>query len=248
MRLLYIILPFILCCGQKSSLGNNDNGSISESNPDTLLTGLPDNHDTNCSYDNQVSTLGIGLVIVPSKFEIYNDSLLSNKLLSFDMYEDEPKMNICPKFFKPDYGIMHFVCIEKTAKFYKVLVNYSDVKYLPKAHNYDFKTWEQYILQSYGLKRISNNGDLVSKSLPLRIEPRENADTLSIPKGYEMFCPIEVKGDWVKVTYDCFYNDVNSLYEGQPCHDYIDKCEKPLIGWLKWKDKNNLKIETFLMP
>ena len=34
----------------------------------------------NCSDDNKVSTLGIGLIIVPDKFTIYNDSLLTDKL------------------------------------------------------------------------------------------------------------------------------------------------------------------------
>jgi hypothetical protein len=202
----------------------------------------------NCSYDNQVSSLGIGLIIAPQKFEIYNDSLLSNKIASWDMYEDESKINICSKFFKPDYGIMHFVCIAKSEKAYKVLVNFSDVKYLPKTKKYEFKTWDEYISQSYGIRRLLNENGDVSKKYTLRIKPEDNSDTLAIPNGLELFCPMKIEGDWIKVRYDCFYNEENNSYEGEPCHNYINKCKNPLTGWLRWRKENHLLIDIFLMP
>ena len=111
------------------------------------------------------------------------------------MYEHEDEINVCSKFYKPDYGIMHFVCVDTTDKAYKVLVNYSDFKYLPKTKSYEFKTWEEYILQSFGIRRLTVDTDSILVSNPLRVKPRDNSDTLIIPKGHEMFCPMEIKDD-----------------------------------------------------
>src|SRR5687768_15406610 len=63
----------------------------------------------NCSYENGVSDLGVGVIIAPSIFEIFNDSLLTEKLSEINMYEDAGKISFCSMFYKPDYGIMHFV-------------------------------------------------------------------------------------------------------------------------------------------
>ncbi|MBB6005221.1 hypothetical protein [Arcicella rosea] len=249
--LIIFILTIFFSCGQRSNISESKIDTIDNSSVDTLST-QPINkqidQDNDCSYDNQVSSLGIGLIIAPPKFEIYNDSLLNDKIASWDMYEDESKINLCSKFFKPDYGIMHFVCIAKSEKAYKVLVNFSDIKYLPKTKNYDFKTWDEYISQSFGIRRLTNDNGDISKKYTLRIKPEDNADTLVIPKGHELFCPMEIKGDWIKVRYDCFYNDENNSYEGEPCHNYIDKCKNPLTGWLLWRQENHLLIDIFLMP
>jgi len=201
---------------------------------------------TGCSYDNDVSTLGIGLVIAPSKVDIYNDSQLTNKSASYDMYKDGlNKISICPKFYEPDYGIMHFVCIDSTEKAYKVLINYDELKYLPKTKDYVFKSWQDYINESYGIRRLTAEGKNISKIhlQPLRKSPVNEADTLVLPAGYEMFCPVEIKGDWLRVKFDCFYNDDNNKHEGEPCRDYIDQCKNPVSGWLKWKDGNKLLVD-----
>jgi len=238
-------------CGQRS---NN-----SESKIDTITTSSVDtfsnepvikqiDQDNNCSYDNQVSSLGIGLIIAPSKLEIFNDSLLNHKIANWDMYEDESKINLCSKFFQPDYGIMHFVCIAKSEKAYKVLVNFSEIKYLPKTKNYEFETWDEYISQSFGIRRLTNDNGDISEKYALRIKPEDNSDKLIIPKGHELFCPMEIKGDWIKVRYDCFYNDENNSHEGEPCYSYIDKCKNPLTGWLRWRQENQLLIDIFSMP
>lgn len=256
MRQIIIISTILLLqsCGTKSSENKknaiNDGDTLTAISPETSshakgdkLTNLED-----CSYDNEVSSLGNGLILAPAKFDIYNDSLLTNKYASWDMYEDAARINICSKFFKPDYGIMHFVCLSKSQKAYKVLINASDIKYFPKTKSYDFKTWDEYILQSYGIRRLTSSTGDISAISPLRIAPRDNTDTLAIPPGYEMFCPIEIEGDWVKVKYDCFYNDENSLHEGEPCYDFIDQCKNPLTGWLRWRQANKLLIDIFLMP
>lgn len=201
-------------------------------------------------YDNDVSNLGIGIIIAPEQIEIYSDSLLKNKIVDFNMYSEstENLQNMFSKFYKPDYGIMHFVCIEETKIAYKVLVNYSDVKFLPKTKKYQFLDWNQYILQSSGINRLKKGINNILENLPLRKNPTNQSDSIPLPKGLEMFCPVEVKGDWVKVKYDCFYNKEDNDNEGKPCHEYIDKCEEPLIGWLRWKKENKLCIGIYLIP
>ncbi len=201
-----------------------------------------------CSYDNDVSRLGIGLVLVPSKFEIYNDSLLESRLERYDMDHDSEKINICAKFFKPDYGIMHFVCVDSSKKAYQILINHDKIKYLPKTKAYVFKSWNEYITESYGVRRLSigEKDSPVAHLQPLRTVPLNTSDTLAIPAGYEMFCPIEVKGDWLKVKYDCFYNDEDNKHEGEPCYNYIDQCKTPVTGWLRWKKKNKLLIDILI--
>jgi hypothetical protein len=249
--IIIFILTIFFSCGRKTNNSERKIYTIDNSAVATFPT-QPYNkqiaQENNCSYENQVSSLGIGLIIVPSKFEIYNDSLLKDKIAIWDMYEDESKINVCSKFFKPDYGIMHFVCIGESAQAYRILVNFSDIKYLPKTKNYYFKTWEEYISQSFGISRLTNNAEEISKNHGLRILPNDNADTLLIPEGQELFCPIEIKGDWIKVIYDCFYNDENNSYQGEPCHNYIDKCKNPFTGWLRWRQENQLLIDIFLMP
>lgn len=210
---------------------------------DSASIKLVENIKAACSYDNPVSTLGIGLVISPTEFKIFNDSLLTSSFGSWNMYNDEDSLTFCSKFHKPDYGIMHFVCISKTPNAYKVLVNYSDIKYLPIEKDYTFTTWEKYILQSFGIRRIND-----SDSGSLKKEPSDNADTLSIPKGYEMFCVIKMRDDWMKVTYDCFYNLKENKHEGEPCQNFIHECKAPVTGWLRWRKDNTCLVDIFLMP
>lgn len=197
------------------------------------------------TYDNDVKSLGIGLVIAPSKFELFNDSLLSNKYQSIDMGHDE-KYNVAPKYFSPDHGIMHFVCLGQSDKAYRVLVNYSDIRYMPKATGYDLVTWENYITRSLGVRHATEGPGKTAGPQILNERPDDKAKPVSIPKGYEMFCPIEVKGDWVKVTYDCFYNDENGKHEGESCHDYIKECSSPVNGWLRWRKDAKVLIDILV--
>lgn len=217
-------MTILYSCGHKSQITSSKKDNLDNELANTFTTQLNRNQieqDRNCSYDNQVSSLGIGLIITPSKFEIYNDSLLNDKFASWDMNQDEKK-NLYSKFFKPEYGIMHFICIANNRKAYKVLVNYSEIKYLPKTKYYDFKTWADYINQSFGICRNNNTIRNNSQNHPLRKKPDINSDTLAIPKGPELFCPVEIKGDWIKVKYDCFYNDDNNPYEDEPCFNCIE--------------------------
>jgi len=201
---------------------------------------------SSCMSTDNVSTLGLGLIVPPDRFAVFNDSLLTNKMADVDIYNDNANYSpVCSMFFYPDYGIMHFICLKRTKRYYEVLNGYSDIKYLPATKSYHFLPWDKYILQSMGIRRKNDLIGEISSRQPLRKEPN-SPDTLSIPKGYELFCAIRVKGDWLQVTYDCFYNEEDNKYEGEPCSSYIKKCTNPLTCWLKWKDGNKLLIDILL--
>jgi hypothetical protein len=196
----------------------------------------------NLSFENPSNTLGIGLIIVPEEFELFDDSLLTHRYMKWNMYSSEkPPKPITPKYYKPDYGILHFICIESTSLYHKILINESEIKYCPTTNLYQYVSWDKYILESFGIRRDN-------EKVPLRLSPNEKSETILVPKDYEMFCPIEIKGNWVKVKYDCFYNEDNNPHEGELCKNYIEKCKNPVTGWLKWRENNTVLIDIFLMP
>ena len=183
-----------------------------------------------------------------STIEIYNDSLLQDKYLSWNYYEEKPAKPVCSKYFKPDYGILHFVYIKETAKAYQILNCFDEMKYLPKEKGNVAISWQDYILNSYGVRRLTTelNKDITYQAI--KKSPSDKGETISFPKGLEMLCPIEIKGDWVKVQYDCFYNQEQNKYEGEPCHSFINKCKPAQYGWIKWRERNHILIDIFLMP
>jgi len=138
-----LLLIFLFSCGQKnanteiskdaSSTGKDEKVKQYTILPNSTEPTEPQNQameaDTNCLYENEVSSLGKGLIYAPSVFELYNDSLLTDRFTTVDMHSGHTENNgICSKFFMPEYDIMQFVCLDSSQKSYKVLINYSDFK------------------------------------------------------------------------------------------------------------------------
>jgi hypothetical protein len=251
-QLSYILTLLVLmsCNGETASNDTSRDASTTLTN-DTIINKSNDtenDEEIKFDYENPVFSLGKGLIITPTEFELYNDSLLTEQYVSLDMYKDENEIDFYSKFFSPEYGIMHFVCVDKSEKAFKVVVNHSDIKFLPITNEYIFETWNKYILESLGIRRNRKNGLDTLPDFQLRERPDINSNSIEVPEGFELFCPFEINGDWVNVKYDCFYNDDYNIHEGKPCHEYIDDCSNPLTGWIRWKKKNQLLIDIFLMP
>jgi hypothetical protein len=248
-RLIIWTFIFLASCGQTSNKSDQQQDTTKAVSVDTnkqvpksILTLQQNEQLTNCSYDNPVSSLGQGLVIASQNIELFSDSLLTDIYLKWNIdSSNPPSRQVCSKYFKPDYHIMHFVCISKTDKYFKVIINFDQIKYIPNIKSYTFKSWGDYILQSYGIRRLIDNatGD-ISERQSLRKSPKANSEFITIPEGQELFCPIEIKDDWVKVKYDCFYNQNDNPHDGEPCHDYIEKCNNPVTSWLKWRQDNKV--------
>ena len=202
-----------------------------------------------CEYENQTETLGIGLVEYDNYkqpvIKLFNDSLLQNTFYSWTLYSDfSPPF--CTKYFKPDYGIASIVVLDSTLVSFKVLVNETDIKYLPNSLDYVFWTWEEYLLESHGVRRKIQNSDL--KNQAIRNEPNSTSSIIVLPNDrLELLCVLEVKGDWIKIKYDCFYNQSKNPNEGVPCSTYINDCEDSSSGWLLWRNNSKILVDIFTM-
>ncbi len=188
--------------------------------------------------EKKTANLGIGLILSgetendKKPFEIFNDSLLTKKFGSYKLYSEND--NICSFFWKPDYSIMHFICLEETKKSYKILINYDEVKYLPKGKKYAFKSWENYLLQSYGLSNLPDTELVVKK------EPNEHAKTIATKLDKtSSFCAYEVKGDWVKIGFSCS--------EELTCNKQSKSCKEKISGWIRWRKGNELLVQIALL-
>lgn len=204
-----------------------------------------------CQYSNKTESLGIGLVEYDNYnhrepiVEIFNNSSLTNLFYSWKLYDEQP-VPFCAKFHKPDYGIAEFVVLDSTSKNYKILINEKDIKYIPRNINYVFWTWDDYLIQSHGIRR--KREPIEYKTQTVRSEPIETSTIVELPnERHELFCVLEVKGDWIKIRYDCFYNKSKNPHEGMPCSTYINECENSIIGWLKWRDNSEILIDIFTM-
>jgi hypothetical protein len=237
MRNIPLFLLFIVfSCNQPSTNQQLESNALPEllEKKDSISITKPQDSTVIYSYENETSTLGIGLVMGIDTMELYNDSLLQNLYVKWDMYQEQPNPTLYSKFWKPDYGIMHFICLEKNSKYFKVLINYNDIKFFPNTRKYKFENWEEYISSSYGIG--SNPRDSVMYS-----EPDKKSSIIKI-KGNGL-CALQIRGDWVKVA------DCNGALD-EPCSEILN--QKPnktaTKGWLKWKEKNKLLIAICLMP
>lgn len=180
------------------------------------------------------TNLGEGLVIVPDSFEIYLDSALEKKSISLNMYTSKIPNSISPIIFKPDYGIMHFVCLSNNSiKSYKVLINQNKIGYIPKNKNYRYELWDEYILKCYGISILDNENVY------------ENPDTKSKIVEYKedlTVCPIEIKENWLKIKIGCNESNADEEMEAELCSKIIKQCNKGKTGWIKWKENNKLKV------
>jgi len=241
-----LVLIGLLSCSQKKSSPEEKIEMLPRA---TERDSTPVASSQQCTYYNKVSDLGIGVAKIERSFELFNDSLLTESYISIkDLYKDEDKINFCPLFFLPDYGILQFACLEETKSYFKVAIGTSDIKYLPKTASITFQSWSDYIMGSFGIRRGTTDGTELSAEQDVRESASDQAKSVPLPAGYELFCPMEINGDWVKVTWDCFYNLEDNVHEGEPCSSYISECTQPITGWITWRKGNELLIDILLMP
>ncbi|WP_439132079.1 hypothetical protein [Polaribacter sp.] len=182
--------------------------------------------------NNQPIKLGIGFAIAenPYLFEdmshpntIFTDSELTKRV--------ETKA-INPFFYKPDYGLYHFICLEKTNDYYKVLINDSEIGYLPNNSNYIFKTWDA-ILLSASVQRIDQQNFIRNS-----FKESDNAIILNNCKNevLKVLDVIEINGEsWLEVSFS-----VN-------CETYLEDDTELKIGWLKWRVLDKLLVRILLL-
>lgn len=231
-----LLLLMLVSCSDKKRKTNNKDITNDKSNS-KQISDTANLMPVEYEYDNEVFELGTGVVIAPDEFIIYGDSLLTQEFIRIDMYNDP--LPIYAKYTKPDYGIMHFACLSQTEKYYVIVVDSTLIKYIPTNKSTTYLSWNEYISESLGIRR--NN------SQSIRNQPKEESSKVILPKGYEMLCPVGYNDNWIKVKWDCFYNNHENKYEGEYCNTYIELCNESPEGWIKWKDKNKVLIDIFYL-
>ncbi len=179
----------------------------------------------------QPVALGIGFAVAnnPHEFVDYStpQNIYSNKELSVEL----KGVKVHPFFFKPDYGLYHFICVEKTKSYYKVLVNDSSFAFLPNDSNYQFMTWDSLLVGAI-VERITQNN-------PIKANADHASSSISYTCNHER---LEVKrvlkkeGDyWIEVAFSKNCEDVNSSNN------------KLSFGWIKWREGNKLLVKIMLL-
>ena len=112
------------------------------------------------------------------------------------------------------------------------------VKYMKRTKGYRFRAWDSYIMESAGISQDDDDVDNYN-SFIIRKEPSINADTIFSNYQGGTLCPLEVKGDWVKIIYNC-------SPEGTPCTEIKKDCNNPKTGWVRWKKKNEVLVVILL--
>ena len=131
---------------------------------------------TSCKFQNDnVVDLGIGVAVwnyvCDKNIIIYSDIDLKNKICDFNVCNNKQNA-ICPLFFKPDYGIFHFVVTMSSKKMYRIIYNDNKVGYISAKSVFNFVNWNRFLVndatgirvkgQNSIYKVKSVNGDLVS--------------------------------------------------------------------------------------
>jgi hypothetical protein len=182
--------------------------------------------------NRQPKELGIGFAIAENPY-LYEDmshpkDIFSNSELTNRIQTDK----IFPFFYKPDYGLYHFICLEKNSKYYKILINDTEIGFIPNNENYIFKEWET-ILLSASVERIDKQ-NLIRKNLT-----ESDKETVTNNCKYETLKVtdiIERKGEfWIAVSF------------ASNCEPYPKENAEQKTGWIKWRDLNKLLIRIQLL-
>jgi hypothetical protein len=181
--------------------------------------------------NKQPIELGIGFAIATNPYKFENLSTPKNLFIDKELSKKWNSKDVFPFFFKPDYGLYHFICLEKTDNYYKILVNDTEVAFVPNDKNYYFKTWDAVILQS--------TVERLTKDNPIRKEWNDQSEIIENRCKFDRLTVqdiIQKDGEyWLQI------------YFSPECTDYPDKNSKVEYGWIKWRKNNKLLVNILLL-
>jgi hypothetical protein len=182
--------------------------------------------------NKQPKKLGIGFVIAENPYLYENMSHPNNIFTNSELTDKIQTDEIFPFFYKPDYGLYHFICLEKNKRYFKILINDSEIGFIPNNGKYIFKTWET-ILMSASVERI-NKQNLIRKNL-------NGTDENIIMNNCEyetlkVLDVIEKNGEyWLEISF------------AENCEPYPTKNTEQKTGWIKWRNSENLLVRIQLL-
>lgn len=183
--------------------------------------------------------LGLGIVAINDTYDeskivtIYKDKDLKTKIEDFRLYGQ--LKSIWPHYFKPDYGLCYFICLEKNKDYFKILINDKEVGFLKNDKDKYFKTWESLLINA-----IVERLDI--KANPLKSKPSDNAETITLQNQItvdrlQVVDVIEINGEhWINVRY-------SKSGQGLIEKTTTDSGE----GWVKWKAGDKLLVNILLL-
>ena len=182
--------------------------------------------------NRQPKELGIGLAIAKNPYSYGNNSYPKDIYTNSKLTEKIHTKKIFPFFYKPDYGLYHFICLEKNNKYYKILINDTEIGFIPNNKKYFFKTWET-LLMTASVARIDR------KNNPIRKKPNNTEEIITNNCEYETLNVIDIveqNGEfWIQITY------------ATNCDPYSDDNAKHKTGWIKWRNMKNLLVTFQLL-
>ena len=194
---------------------------------------------TSYGQENNPIKLGIGIIAITDTYDeskivtVYRDKDFNEKIEDFKLYGQLKR--VWPYYFKPDYGLCSFVCLERTNEYFKILFNDKEEGFLKNDNEKYFKTWESVLINST-VERL----DL--KSNPLKLKPGDNQTTISLEyevkvDRLEVIDVIEINGQhWINVRF--------SKTGKVPCDKGTSDCG---TGWIKWKSGDKLLVNILLL-
>ena len=147
--------------------------------------------------------------------QIYNEDKTIWK--SFEVSDNFSDNSIMPLAQKAENKVLVFRCIGIKNNFYSVIVNEDKniVKYIkPNVPYFNYEKWQAHIVKVFSI-------DFDYRKNPLKEKPLINSKILSFSKD-QLYHPIEIKGEWLKVKDD---DDKES--------------------WIRWQEKGLLIINLY---
>lgn len=181
--------------------------------------------------NRQPIELGIGFAIATDPFAFEDLSIPGNLFSDKELSQKWVSDKVFPFFFKPDYGLYHFICLEKTKNYYKILVNDKEIAYLSYDTNWYFETWDAILLNSTVERLTTNN--------PILKEWNDNSETIKNNCELDRLnveSIIQKNGEyWLKI------------YFSTECENYPDKNSNVKHGWIKWRTNDKLLVNILLL-
>jgi len=188
------------------------------------------------------TNLGVGLVSInfddKTTLYFYNDTTDQepSKIINFFNDQTINSLNIknidkIQEWLKPevlwlDYSSFIFRCLKKEKKWFQVITNNEngDTFWLKKSNQTDFKDWEDFLKNMFGVARLSDSKQMI------RISPADNGKIIDYIET-DCFQVKSMKGKWIEIFTPNYCTGRKKIISS---------------GWFKWNDGNKLLIEYYI--
>ncbi len=176
------------------------------------------------------NNLGLGLVFPTDPYQFEMLDTFPRFYIDQNLTKEFLPSEVSPMYFKPDYGLYHFKCIEKGPKYYKVYINDNQIGFLPNHKVFCFRSWDS-MIQGTWVERISRQNEIWSECCT---ESRKLKNECFLDRLY-VFEIVEVKNEyWAHISFsDACATD----------GDYDDF----EYGWIQWRTEKELLVDLLLL-